>query len=188
VADKKVIEKGNPRLEVKVSPKYSRAEKQAIANDIRLYLIERTQRGLGKGAKPWSGKAGEYSKAYKESIEFKAAGKGSTVDLRLSSEMLGSLQATVKGSRIVIEPGEDQKGKAEGNIRGTYGNKSPIPGKRRNFLDISGNELKSILSAFPLRSIDGDSAKKRQETVQAADQAATRARSIVDELLGEIDD
>ena len=174
-----------------MSNRYSASEKRAIANDIRQYIIERTQRGLGKGAKPWSGKAGQYSEAYVNSVEGRIGGKskGGPVNLTLSSEMLGSVRESVKGSRIVIDVEEGQRPKAEGNIKGTYGQSSPIRGKARNFLDISSAELKSILANYPLRDPEGGSRRRRQETVEAQDASRTRAQSVIDLLTddGDID-
>ena len=189
MAEKKVIVSSNPRLEVKVSNRYSASEKRAIANDIRQYIIERTQRGLGKGAKPWSGKAGQYSEAYVNSVEGRIGGKskGGPVNLTLSSEMLGSVRESVKGSRIVIDVEEGQRPKAEGNVKGTYGQSSPIKGKARNFLDISSAELKSILANYPLRDSEGSSAERRRRTAEQQDQAQDRAQSVIEMLTGSRD-
>ena len=42
----------------------------------------------------------------------------------------------------------EQEGKAEGNIRGTYGKRKPIPGKARPFLGLSRSELNIIEAGF----------------------------------------
>ena len=41
-------------------------------------------------------------------------------------------------------------GKVEGNVLGTYGQDSPISGKSRDFLGIKKEDLKTILSNFPV--------------------------------------
>jgi hypothetical protein len=181
--ESKVIIGKNPRLKVKVSDRYSRDELLSIAQDIRDYIALRTEKGLGKNQKPWSGKAATYSETYANSLDFKIAGKSkNNVNLTLSSEMLGSLNPSVKGSEITIDlEGEDNKAKAEGNIKGTYGKKSPIPGKARNFLDLAPGELRAILANYPLRG-EG-AAQKRRENVQTSRDSGASARSIVAELL-----
>jgi hypothetical protein len=184
---KKVIVGKNPRLNVEVSNRYTAQEKRAIAQDIRDYIIERSRRGLGPGAKPWSGKAGEYSEEYKNSLEFRIGGKSpNRVDLTLSSEMLDSLRANLKSGKIQIDLEENVRGKAEGNIRGTYGKKSPIPGKQRNFLEMTNTELRNILANYPLRG--PGSRERREETIEQAEESTLRAEDIVRQLMSDIDE
>lgn len=179
-----VIKDKNPRLKVKISKKYSPTERRAIAQDIIDYLATRTEKGLGKDAKPWSGAAGRYSKSYRDSLDFKIAGKDpSKVDLTLSSEMLNSMEAKERSGELTIQLEESQRAKAEGNIKGTYGNSAPIRGKARNFLDMSRAELMAILSNYPLRGRDAK--ERRQETVQQAEASTERAAEILDALFDE---
>ena len=187
MAKKKVIVGKNPRLNVEVSNRYNSSEKMAIAQDIVDYLVERSRRGLGPGARPWSGKAGQYSEEYKNSIDFRISGKNpNRVDLTLSSEMLDSLRANLNRGKIQIDLEEEARAKAEGNIKGTYGKKSPIPGKQRNFLDLTSSELRNILANYPLR---GEGARERREqTVAESDASTRRAEDIVRELMGDLDE
>lgn len=126
------------RIEVKKS--LSAAQRREVAQDIIDYIRDRTAQGKGKSGRPWGGKASQYSKSY---------GKNPPVDLVLSGDMLNSLQllANKPGEITIGVPlGDKDWGKAKGNILGTYGKKSPIPGKARRFLDISRNEVKAVMS------------------------------------------
>lgn len=123
-------------------------QRAEVADLVIERIVERTQQGKDKYGKPWRGKAGEYSKAYKDSLDFKVAGKTSKVDLQLSGDMLAAIEAldvTRRSITIGFEPGSDENAKADGNIRGTYGQSKPIPGKARDFLGITERELAKIV-------------------------------------------
>jgi len=175
----KVIADKNPRLLVQISRRYNPEERRAIAQDIIDYIATRTERGLGKDATPWSGAAGRYSDTYAKSLDFKIAGKSkNNVNLTLSSEMLNSLEFKDRPGELVINLEESQRGKAQGNILGTYGNDAPIRGKRRNFLDLSRAELSAILSNYPLNDKEA-----REETVAESEVSRERAESILELFL-----
>jgi len=67
--------------------------------------------------------------------------------------MLGALTLlNHKSGSITIGYTKDDEfnnAKAEGNIKGTYGQKKPIKGKKRDFLGISNSELKEITDKYP---------------------------------------
>ena len=119
-------------------------EKDEVADLIIERIVNRTQQGKDKDGQRFS----SYSQAYKESLDFKVAGKSNLVDLQLSGDMLAALSILDKTSRSVtigFERGSEENAKADGNIRGTYGKSKPIPGKARDFLGISERELKRIV-------------------------------------------
>lgn len=94
-----------------------------------------------------------YSAAYKNSLNFKLAGKTSKVNLTLSGEMLDSLEILqAKRGKIVIgyQKDSEMNGRAEGNILGTYGTNTPNPSKARNFMELSDNELSKILRGLDI--------------------------------------
>lgn len=99
-------------------------------------IISRTGRGIDKDGKRFPG----YSEAYKNSLDFKIAGKSkSKVDLELSGDMLGSLEVIkIEAPFVTIgfDPGDEAADKAEGNIIGSYGKSSGSPAKARNFLGL----------------------------------------------------
>lgn len=150
-----------------VSPAYTEEERRAIAQDIVDYIRDRTKDGKGPGNKPWSGKAGEYSDEYKKSLEFKIAGKDGTVDLSLSGDMLDSIEVLSTSSKIRVgfQNGTDENARADGNIRGTYGQDRPIPGKARPFLNLTNSELENILNKYPL---DNGEARAFRTTIRNA--------------------
>ena len=112
-----------------------------IANAIITHIQDRTFAGLDKSNSPFP----KYSKEY-------AAIKGSTdVDLVLSGEMMDSIKLlSSKSGELLIGFDKSDKalnGKAEGNIKGSYGG-VPDKDKARDFLGIDQDELDAIVSAF----------------------------------------
>jgi hypothetical protein len=133
---------------IKIPKKYKPDEREAIAYEIIEKIVERTQKGLDKKGENFKG----YSKSYMKSLDFQIAGKGKKPDLTLSGDMLAEMKLLKhKSGEIVIgyEKGSTENAKAEGNILGTYGQSSPIRGKKRDFLGASRDEMQKILSHFP---------------------------------------
>jgi len=121
-------------------------QKDEVADLIIERIVNRTDQGKDKQGKRFPG----YSKSYKESLDFKVAGKGKTVDLQLSGDMLAALAHLKKhdtNRSIVVgfENGSEENAKADGNIRGTYGKPTPDPKKARDFLGITETELSKIV-------------------------------------------
>lgn len=110
----------------------------------------------------------KYSDEYKKSLDFKIAGKSKAVDLTLSGDMLGAL-TLLKDSpgKIVVgfERGSEENARADGNIRGTYGQDSPDPSKARDFLGVSKKELKHILSDY---TVDETKSRRRNASQSGA--------------------
>jgi hypothetical protein len=133
------------RIRIQLPTSLSPAE-QAEAGDLIVErIVERTDQGKDKDGNRFAA----YSTSYKESLDFKNAGKsGSKVDLQLSGDMLAALRV-LKSTRNWIEVGFDrgteENAKADGNIRGTYGKPTTIKGKARDFLGISETELNKII-------------------------------------------
>jgi hypothetical protein len=124
-------------------PSQARGE---LSNRIIDFITERTLAGQNVYGRKWAGKAGKYTKAYA-----KKKGQTSPVDLQLDGDMLSALKqlSSKKGSiTIGFEKGSKEERKAEGNIRGTYGQPSPIKGKARPFLDILKKDLNNILDEY----------------------------------------
>lgn len=116
-----------------------------LADLIIEHIFDRTDRGLDKNNKPFPG----YSKEYMDSLDYKIAkGTKKKVNLQLSGDMLAAITLlNHKKRRLVIgfEAGTEENDKAEGNILGTYGQPSPIPGKKRDFLGLKAAKLKELL-------------------------------------------
>jgi len=109
-----------------------------------------------------------YSEGYKKSIEFKIAGKTSKVNLTLSSDMMDLLGDFIRERPGQIEIGYDvgdefTNAKVEGNITGSYGQKTGSRSKARDYMGIARSDLKKILKKFPL----DDEEKRRENIVKA---------------------
>lgn len=135
---------------VSISRKYSDEEREAIAFDIVAFLQKRAKSGKGKDGKKFP----KYSDAYKKSLAFKIGGKSSKVNLTLSGDMLDSIDHisdNVGEIKIGLEDGDEDEGKAEGNIRGTYGQKKGNRSMARDFLAMSKTEVDRILNRYPIK-------------------------------------
>lgn len=162
------------RVKIEIPPVYGPTERRAIAQDIVDFIVERSKDGRDKNNRPFAG----YSKEYQESLDFKIAGKSKSVDLTLSGDMLGALDllAHRKGEVVVgYQKGTDENGRADGNIRGTYGNSRPV-GPARDFLGITKKDLKTILAKYPVAK-----SGPRAELVTRAQDLSRRAVSDSDE-------
>jgi hypothetical protein len=108
---------------------------QAIIDKIK----ERTAAGADINGEAFKG----YSKTYKESLEFKAAGKGNNVNMRLSGDMLELMDFSINGNTIKIGWDDvEQSKKAHGHITG--GGFLP----KRNFFGVTNDDLKDIKKDF----------------------------------------
>lgn len=136
-------------IRIRIPKAYGPTERLAIAQEAIDLIRKRTDKGLDKDGSPFPG----YSQAYKKSLDFKIAGKSSKVNLYLSGDMLtalGILSESPGEIKIGYESGSEENGKADGNIRGTYGRERGSSAKARPFLGISPEERQKILDAFPL--------------------------------------
>lgn len=164
---------------VNISKKYTEQEREAIAFEIISYIQERSKAGKGKDNKKWQPPADKYSKEYKQSLDFKNAGKSSTVNLTLSGDMLNSidlLEDTDGQLTIGISSDDPDHGKAEGNIRGSYGKPTGSRAKARDFLALSKGEVDRILKKFPLKDDE-----RRQKAVENFITATVAAEALLGE-------
>lgn len=169
------------KTKIKIPKKYSPDEREAIALELIEKIVERTQKGKDKNGDKFPA----YSKSYKDSLNFKIAGKSSKVDLTLSGDMLADMQLlNHKSGEIVIgyENGTESNAKAEGNILGTYGKRVPNPSRAKDFLGIRKEELKDVLELYPVRDKEArrDRTQLIQEIVKGAEEIT--ARIVIDDL------
>jgi hypothetical protein len=159
---------------------YSPEEREAIGTEIIDRIVKRTKSGVDKRGVDFA----EYSKAYEQSIEFKAAGKSGSVDLTLTGDMLDSIRilANEDGKLTIgFENGSTENGKADGNIRGTYGQQKQV-GPKRDFLGISKAELSDILEKYPLNEEAGHRALQVLTIRDAADKLTRGFKFTLDDL------
>jgi hypothetical protein len=129
---------------IKIPSSLSVERKKALFEAIKLWIQDRSFRGLDRNNRNFK----KYSEEYAEK---KGVGVND-VDLTLTGEMLDSIELLGYGSdylRIGYSVGTSVERKAEGNILGSYG-RDPNPAKARDFLDISVRDLKAILADFKL--------------------------------------
>jgi len=122
---------------------FTPAMRQALGKEVAEFVRQRSESGLNKNNRPFP----KYSKAYKDSLDFKNAGKTSSVDLTLSGDMLADLDVlSNRSDKIIIgyDKTSEENAKADGNVRGTYGQSKPIPGKKRDFMGITNKDLDTI--------------------------------------------
>lgn len=133
------------RVKIDLTSPIADPDKREVLGDLIVErIVERTTQGKDKSGRSFPG----YSASYKESLDFKNAGKSSSVDLQLSGDMLASLKVlkhTRNWIEVGFEKGSEENDRADGNIRGTYGQKTPIPGKKRDFLGITDKELVKLV-------------------------------------------
>ncbi len=116
-----------------------------MGREIIRTIRARTEAGKDKNGSAFHG----YSQEYKDSLEFRIAGKSeSHVNLRLSGEMMSGMEVLwanpSSGSVAIGFRDTGDRGKAHGHITGANG-KLPV----RDFLGISSEELATILSKVP---------------------------------------
>lgn len=114
-------------------------------------IVQRTESGKNVDGKSFP----KYSKAYMNSLDFKNSGKSGSVDLTLSGDMLAALTALKTSDKFIDIGFSDSsvEGRAEGNIRGTYGKKRGNSALARDFLGTSGFTNNKGVSDAELRRI-----------------------------------
>jgi len=160
------------KTKINVPSSLNATQRRELAIDIILYIQERSIEGRDKN----EDKMPKYNEEY---AELKGVGVND-VDLTDSGDLLSSitlLESTTGSITIGFPKGDDLlNGKAEGNIKGTYGQSSPIPGKKRDFLGIDSTVLEAMIA-------DADD---REEVTDEDIQRA--AREAAEDIFIEFDD
>lgn len=153
MADIKVVQE-----KIKIGKGFSEEDRVLIGEAILEFVRRRTQeKGWDKDNKKFP----KYTKEYIDSLDFKNAGKSRKPNLTLSGDMMATMdviKSTPASITIGFDPSEEEAGRAEGNILGTYGQSSST-GKLRDFLGIADDDLDSILNRFE-RAKETDRAKE----------------------------
>lgn len=128
------------KTKVAISPSLKPKDRVAISEAVIEYIKNRTMDGLDKNLEKFP----NYTKNY---ASFKGVSV-SDVDLVFSGDMLSDLKLlSHKSGELTIgfENGSKSNGKAEGNIKGTYGQPKPVQAPR-DFLGISSEEVESLMN------------------------------------------
>ena len=110
-------------------------QRQILANNVISFIIRRTQRGLDKFDRPFTG----YSESYKNDPRYNKSGR---VNLRLTFDMLANIRLLNHGTGFItigFERGSVANDKAAWHKQGIN---KPV----RDFLGISRKELNRMLS------------------------------------------
>lgn len=158
------------RTKVKIQSSLTPKERIVLSDSIIAYIQNRTMDGLDKNLEKFE----KYKKEY-------AAFKGSNdVDLVLSGSMLNDLQLLSHANgelTIGFKNGSESNGKAEGNIKGTYGQPKPVQ-KPRDFLGVSPTEVKALMEEISLG---------KDDVADLSDDEIDRlARQAAEEIFGDI--
>lgn len=138
------VKKKNIQFKVNIPRGLPSEIREEIGARIIEFVQSRTSKGLDKDNKAFP----KYDKEYKESQDFKAVGKTSKVNLRLSGDMMDSLDVVnTKDGELTIgyDLGDEVAGRVEGNVIGSYGDKVGHPDKARDFLGIKDSRLELII-------------------------------------------
>ncbi len=123
------IKKHNVQTRIDIPRDLSPQQRELLAQKIVQKIKDRTREGFSATGRPFKG----YSKKYKESLDFKIAGKSDQVDLSLTGDMVADLDVLSINNRYIVV-GYDMDypdiGKVHGNVTGEYGNDKPVTSKR----------------------------------------------------------
>lgn len=137
------------KIKIVIPPGYTPDERLSIAQDI-IELIQTKAIDDNTGYDKNTGRNRKFPKYTAAYAKAKGSDRGD-VNLVLSSDMFNDmkmLNQTSQSVTIGFEAGSLSNAKAEGNQKGTYGQKKPIAGKARPFLGISQTELNRILAKY----------------------------------------
>ena len=157
---------------INIPLEFDRQTRELIGEDIVDFIRQRTERGLDKNNRRFTG----YSDSYANSTEFIAAGKSkSRVDLELSGDMMSDLavlDATTAGFIVIgYRTGESNNKAAwqRNNLNPNF--------PRRDFLGITSKDLSNIIARYsPLLN------QQVQEERNRRDRIAEEARKIISRI------
>lgn len=89
---------------ISVPTSWTPSMREVFAEEVIDFIQTRTESGLDINNKPFKA----YADSYKDSTEFQLAGKGNTVDLQFTSDMLFSLEMLSQGRGFVRIGAGDQ--------------------------------------------------------------------------------
>lgn len=140
---------GWQKIDIEIPENISKFDRQVLAEELIEHIRLRTEEGFDKNHSRFT----EYSPEYKDSLDFKIAGKTDKVNLKQTGDMLAAIQllSERKGKLTIgFERGTLENDKADGHITGNVGVK-------RDFLGFGGTErtkLKNIVKKYEQKNED----------------------------------
>lgn len=142
------------KVKIPIPKGFSKEVREQIGEDIIKAIRNRALKE-NRGYDVNTGREFKFAPYTKKYAAFKGTSQGN-VDLELEGNMLYAmdvLQNYTDAVTIGFQPNTDQNAKAEGNAKGTYGQKRPVT-EGRPFLGLSQKRLKEILDKY---ETDGES-------------------------------
>lgn len=137
------------KVKISIPKGFSKEVREQIGEDIIKAIRDRALKE-NRGYDPGTGREFRFSAYTKKYAQFKGTSRGN-VNLELSGDMFDAMKVLKKYSDAVtigFDADDDtNNGKAEGNAKGTYGQKRPIV-EGRPFLGLSQKRLKEILDKY----------------------------------------
>jgi len=162
------------KTKVAISPSLKPKDRVAISEAVIEYIKNRTLDGIDKNLEKFP----NYTKSY---AQFKGVSV-SDVDLVFSGKMLSDLKLlSHKNGELTIgfEKGSESNGKAEGNIKGTYGQPKPVQAPR-DFLGISTEEVSALMDVIDEPLSASDAAGLSDAEIEAM------ARKAAEDIFGDL--
>lgn len=164
-----MVKKTNIQTTINLPTSFNAQQRELAGRKILLRIKERTRSGLSAKGKAFPG----YTKEYKQSLDFKLAGKSNTPNLTQTGDMLAEL-SVISHSQGKITIGytldHPDAGKVEGNTIGTFGQSTPNSSKARDFIGLPQSEIDLIIA----------------EVKQELPEASNGQQSLVDGILSSL--
>lgn len=156
---------------------YKPADREIVGQRIIRFVQERTRKGLDVNHDSFV----KYSKSYKDSLDFKIAGKSSRVNLEQTGDMVGTIDILNHGRGFItigFEKGSEENDKAAWMQENTQ------PGfPKRKFLGITQKDLKEIIeSTPPKKELSEPAAEKREKEEETGSILGSAVESIFKRL------
>lgn len=148
-----MAKKNNVQVKINI-PKRLDSDQRIMFADLAIKeIIERTSvKKIDVNSRPFK----PYSESYKESFEFNQAGKSNKPNLKLTGNMLFSIELIDHGDGYVTigyDPEDEIAGQVEGNQIGSYGAKTGNPEKARKFLGLPYRVVKILVAQVESKTI-----------------------------------
>jgi hypothetical protein len=130
---------------INIPKEFNATQREAIGLEIVNFIVDRTEKGLDINGNAFAG----YTSSYKETLEYKIGhGSDSTVNLRLSGEMLGNISILGHGVGFIkIGFDDSESAKKAKWIQTPTGQKAGRQAPRK-FLGITEKDLNRILERY----------------------------------------
>lgn len=138
------ISKKNIQSSISIPSGLSNEFREELSRRIVEEIRDRTERGIDRNGKRFKA----YSKSYKESLDFKNAGKSNTVNLSSTGDTLAELDVlSISNNSIIIgyDMDHEDAGKVNGIVTGEFGNSNPVT-SGRDFIGLPDKVVRRLIA------------------------------------------